>query len=74
MSFHLKIELKDKYRKAFCPMQVLHKKTEFSKEGVYLSLIHPKPLPVSLSVCFCTKLTTKDHNKASMNHASLCKS
>lgn len=55
-------------------MQVLHKKPEFSKEGVSLSLIHPKPLPVSLSVRFCTKLSTKDHNKASMSNASLCKS
>ena len=48
----LKDPLKDKDRKVFCPMQVLHKKPEFSKEGVSLSLIHPKPLPVSLSVRF----------------------
>jgi len=54
-------------------MQVLHKKPEFSKEGarVSLCLIHPKPLPVSLSPRFCTKLPTKDHNEASMSHASL---
>ena len=71
---HLKIQLKDKYRKAFCPMQVLHKKPGFSQEGVSLRLIDPKSLPVSLSVRFCTKLSTKDHRKASVSHASLCKS